>query len=149
MRLLVGDFKILQQSLRVRVAADDAPREPAAVLRVQLVEPLHDTNSACVLVLRENNALAQAVAARDADAVLHQILQNRVGTVVSLKTNSLSCAGGMNCRHLAVLREILLVALLILVRQIVVGYPLFEELRPHLAVVVRHEHPVGVFTAVS
>ena len=139
-RLLVGNFKILQQSLRVGVVADDAPREPAAVLRIEFVEPLHD-KLRVILVLRENNALAEAVSALYADAVLHQILQNRVNSSL-VENKFIELRRWDELRHLAIFRKIVLVALFILVRQIVVCYPLFEEFRPHLAVVVRDEHLV-------
>ena len=71
------DGEIIDQALRILRLEVDDPRELAFVVRVVDVEPLRD-ELRMVVILGEDDGLAQAVPAGHFQAARHQVLQHLV-----------------------------------------------------------------------
>ncbi len=81
MRRLVRLLEVADERLRVRDLEVDDPREIALELRIVRVEPLGDEERV-IVVLGEDDRLAETVASGHADPARHQVRQHLVDSVL-------------------------------------------------------------------
>ena len=141
-RRLVLGREVVDQALRVLGLEGDDARELALVVRVVGVEPLGD-ELGVVLVLGEQDRLAEPVAAGDRQAPRHQVLQDLVHRVL-VEQPLVDRLGLHAVGDVAVLVPLQRVPLvLLLFGQLVVPDPLALELQRHRHGLRRHEEPVA------
>ena len=134
------ELELVDDGVCVVIAMHNAPDEPAlGQLRIQLAEALHDVFR-MAFVLGEDDCLAKALAAMNLDAVLHEVLQHRVdGFLVEDPRVQLRRGGEFRGVGSVGFFPVVVIAFAVALRQVVVGYALFQKFGADLYIEIGNE----------